>query len=420
MTPLYIESDGTDPRLTTGTINALRRICPDPALQVQWLEPGDRVNHADGRIVYDNPTVTTEECFRLYRLANAAIPLVIRTRNPGQVVYHVSDDFLGIVVREPVLAKDQPGFTSISVDDLTGAVTSIDLVFEPTDNLQHGYYCYDVNDEPIRLPLDVIIAHELRHAEEAIDGVTYIGVTDDDLREKEAIAAENHYRRSRGLPERWGHEAGNDWKELKGLTTGGDCFIATAAYGSELADDVQELRSFRDDILLHTRVGADFFEEYFRHYYRLSPVIVQMMHQDPEVRELVRWSLVAPIVEFLRLAKSFPRDADLDALPEPWRSYITGARDAFERWTEHLPLPGDLAGVDAASAGEEVRVAVEHLLWRPGQRQAYLDDLTGAGELPLHAREPSLRAAAAILAGRGADAALIETITGIRPGKETT
>lgn len=420
MTPLYIDSDRSEPKVTRDTLAALQQVCPDPALQVRWLAPGQYVNGVDGQLVYDNPTVITEECVRVFRLVHSEIPIVIRTRHPGEVVYHLSDDFVGIAIREPVLAKDQPGSTQFSYSALDGGLTSIDVVVEPTDNNGNRYYCYDIDETKIRLPLDVIIAHELRHAEEAIDGETYIGVTDDDLRERQALVAENHYRRSRGLPERWGHEGGNDLRRQNGEVSGGDCFIATAAYGSELEDDVQELRSFRDDVLLHTRVGAEFFEEYFRHYYRLSPVIVQMMHADPEVKELVRWSLVAPIVEFLRLAKSYPADQDPAALPEPWRSYVTGARDAFERWTAHLPLPTEFGDVDAISAGEELRVALQHLLWRPGQREEYLDRLVGTGELPLHAPEPSLRAAAAVLSGRGADATLVETITGIRPGRETT
>ena len=416
---LYIDSDRSYPNLTDRTITALRRVCPDPALQIQWLAPGEYVNGVDGKIVYENPTMSSEECIRVWRLAHSDIPTVIRTRNPGEIVYHLSEELVGVTIREPVKAKDQPGFTRLSFSKVDGALTSIDVVVEPTDNVNRGYYCYDVNDEMIPLPLDVIIAHELGHAEGAIDGVTNVDVTDDDEREIGAIAAENHYRRSRGLPERWGHKGGNDYRNKKGQVSGGDCFIATAAYGSELEDDVQELRSFRDDILLQTRAGSVFFEEYFRHYYRLSPVIVQMMHEDPEVKDLVRWSLVAPIVEFLRLAKSFPRGADPDALPEPWRNYVTGARDAFERWTEHLPLPDGFGDVDALSAAEELRVALEHLLWRPGQREAYLDGLVEVGELPLHAPEPSLRSAAAVLSARGADATLIETITGIRPREET-
>jgi hypothetical protein len=289
-------------------------------------------------------------------------------------------------------------------------VSSIDIIVEPSNDLGRGYWCLDVNDDKIAQPLGTILAHEFTHAEEAIDGVYHTGETDEQ-REAAAIAAENVYRRRQGMRERWGHEGGFDLRKELGGSTGGDCFVATAAYGSQISDDVQELRSFRDDVLIPTRSGAAFFEEFFAHYYRLSPTIVATMHADPQVREMVRWALVAPLVGFLRLATDFPRQ-DLDELPEPWRAYLASARDEFERWAEHLPLPADLGAVEPVQAAEELRIALMHLIWRPDEAAGSLDELTAAGELPLKAPAGTLAVLADVLAERGLQPAYVDAITG--------
>ena len=48
---------------------------------------------------------------------------------------------------------------------------------------------------------------------------------------------------------------------------GGGCFIATTAYGSRMADDVEVLKSSRDNVLLKNSVGRRFV----RFYYEVSP-----------------------------------------------------------------------------------------------------------------------------------------------------
>ena len=77
------------------------------------------------------------------------------------------------------------------------------------------------------------------------------------------------------------------------------CFIATAAYGSSLEPEVQLLRRFKDDVLMKTRAGARFFENFYRPYQRVSPAIVEIMEQDPQIRALVRWIVVTPVVSQL-------------------------------------------------------------------------------------------------------------------------
>jgi uncharacterized repeat protein (TIGR02543 family) len=73
---------------------------------------------------------------------------------------------------------------------------------------------------------------------------------------------------------------------------GGVCFIATAAYGSPTAEQLDILRAFRDEALLESAVGSQFVDL----YYRLSPPIADFISGSSFLRTLVRELLVDPVV----------------------------------------------------------------------------------------------------------------------------
>ena len=69
---------------------------------------------------------------------------------------------------------------------------------------------------------------------------------------------------------------------------GGGCLIATAAYGSELAPQVQFLREIRDNTLLSTDSGTSFMTGFNQFYYSFSPAIADLERESVVFRDAVR------------------------------------------------------------------------------------------------------------------------------------
>jgi len=69
------------------------------------------------------------------------------------------------------------------------------------------------------------------------------------------------------------------------------CFIATAAYGSDMAREVQVLREFRGEWLMTNAAGRAFV----RFYYRNSPPVAELIRESDGARATVR-AVLLPIV----------------------------------------------------------------------------------------------------------------------------
>lgn len=91
------------------------------------------------------------------------------------------------------------------------------------------------------------------------------------------------------------------------------CLIATAAYGSEIAPQVQALREFRDGFVMKTFAGSSFMEVFNSFYYSWSPYIAEAEYKNDALRNIVK-STIYPLIYSLDLSKEASRP--LSAFPE--------------------------------------------------------------------------------------------------------
>ena len=76
-----------------------------------------------------------------------------------------------------------------------------------------------------------------------------------------------------------------------GVSGGGGCFIATAAYGSYLDSHVDTLRSFRDQYLETNPIGSAFVSL----YYKVSPPMADFIEKHPTLKPIVRAELMPAV-----------------------------------------------------------------------------------------------------------------------------
>ena len=69
------------------------------------------------------------------------------------------------------------------------------------------------------------------------------------------------------------------------------CFIATAAYGIPMAEEVEILREFRDEYLLTNPLGQALVD----FYYKVSPPMAEFITEHPSLKAIVRAGLVPAV-----------------------------------------------------------------------------------------------------------------------------
>ena len=94
---------------------------------------------------------------------------------------------------------------------------------------------------------------------------------------------------------------------------GGGCLIATAAFGSEIAPQIQLLRELRDNTILQTKSGSAFMAGFNQFYYSFSPVVADYERENPMFKEAVKLSLT-PMLTSLAILNYVDIDTEHEML----------------------------------------------------------------------------------------------------------
>lgn len=93
----------------------------------------------------------------------------------------------------------------------------------------------------------------------------------------------------------------------------GGCLIATAAFGSELSPQVQQLRELRDNTVLNTKSGMAFMTTFNQFYYSFSPTIADFEREQPVFKEAVKITLT-PMLASLSMLNHVNIDSEQEML----------------------------------------------------------------------------------------------------------
>ena len=104
-----------------------------------------------------------------------------------------------------------------------------------------------------------------------------------------------------------------DFSAVESQPSGGGCLIATAAYGSEMAPQVQFLREIRDNTVLQTQSGTSFMTAFNTFYYTFSPTIADYERENPVFKEAVKVGLT-PLLTSLTILNYVDIDTEQEML----------------------------------------------------------------------------------------------------------
>jgi hypothetical protein len=174
-------------------------------------------------------------------------------------------------------------------------------VFYDTTNCDgNGRWIRGTNDNQECTNSVGMLYHELAHAFRGH------GAGDIATEEAEAIDDENDLREAQSLVLR-------DRDRLEGGCNcpGGDCcIVASVAYGSPFAPDIQRLRRIRDYTLRASPIGAAFFDALNREYYAFSIDICRIMVRSHAAHQNVERGLVRPLAAALTVLQTCAEHSD--------------------------------------------------------------------------------------------------------------
>lgn len=206
--------------------------------------------------------------------------------------------FLALVWLLAVVPAVQAGYLDLDWDAPTTNVNGSPL----TDLSEYRVYAGTSSPPPCPGPAYVSVPSPTSSPSPG-DTVTYrlMGLMDNSMYFVQVTAVDTSGNESACSNEASGLDNPDDGASSSGVGSsgggGGGCFIATAAYGSSLAPQVNVLRDLRDGHLLWHPVGRAVVHV----YYRLSPPLAEIIAGSDTLRAIVRVGLL-PILAWATLA----------------------------------------------------------------------------------------------------------------------
>lgn len=277
-----------------------------------------------------------ESCFPIYtyqdaqkgNFADKTITFKLFSTNNPKPVY--LDGKLHTVCDVMVNKKAQQSFTDIcskqnqpmgdyEIKFAWGTITGeYDIVKTMTFTVTEG----NVAPEPESLRLDQMLMKLYENGtiteDEFEEELKLLGYTEEEIRQAKSVLGKLPHQENADLP------SPNEDTETEDKTTKVEdsdekieatpksgCLIATAAFGSELAPQVQLLRELRDNTLLKTSSGSSFMTTFNSIYYSFSPTVAEWERQNPLFKEAVKLT-ITPLISTL----SILNHADIDSEAE--------------------------------------------------------------------------------------------------------
>jgi len=229
-----------------------------------------------------------------FHIAATAVSLVHSVNVTVTIVAGVADFTISL---SPSYVSVSPGQSATS----TIAVQSLGVFFSPIDLTASGApsgitFVFDTN--PVTPPVRETVWSTLTvRVSGPTEGPTPEGIYRVTIRGTSGLLARN--------------------ATLTVQVTRGACLIATTTYGSELSDEVQFLRNFRDNSILKTNAGSNFMIAFNAWYYSFSPSIAQFIREHPAARTTTKIALY-PLIGILRIGAAafnlFPTNSEAGAV----------------------------------------------------------------------------------------------------------
>jgi hypothetical protein len=136
------------------------------------------------------------------------------------------------------------------------------------DELTLNACWYDEKNEEWKVLSDVLVFPKENMVTAKTNHFTTFGIAGAEKKNEDTFPSENIGQNNSG--------SGDD-----------SCFIATAAFGSPMAEEVIILREFRDKYLLKTESGRKFID----FYYHFSPPIAEFIKNKPLIKAFARYCI---------------------------------------------------------------------------------------------------------------------------------